>query len=500
VPAALALAVAVPAAAILLVTRFDGLYGQDPFAYYDYAVGPLRDQILRLASPPPFAWPPGYPLLIAVLSLALGTAPLVGQLVSIAAGSAAPVFTYLFAREVSPNQEQAGTPPLWSVPVLAGTVVAVTGQLWQSSIVVMSDTTGLAFATAAAWALARYARVARRRWLVLAAVTLACAISTRWIYGIVAAPFLIYAFLTLRRRPVRAAIGDAVVAAVAGALIVGPVVVPAVVGLATGGLGSAPFAVDLQVYSWDPLNSLRSDFDTVDGHLEYATANGAYYAILPWQWFFLTPLLAPAAVLGAWIVARRRDASGLLLLLGWVGSVYAFHAGAPWQNVRFGLAYLPPLAVLVAIGAVRLESILRPMLGRVSRGPMMLGIALMVIGAVVLTRGFVERKQDDLALVRWVQAQAPSDARLLTFDATLTFRHYARIETVDISDLTPRDLPPLLADGTATFVLLDVPNIERQWTGYAPADDYHWLRDGPGLVQLAAHGRYTLFAVKTPGL
>ena len=32
-----------------------------------------------------------------------------------------------------------------------------------------------------------------------------------------------------------------------------------------------------------------------------------------------------------------------LLILGWAGVVYAFHAGAAWQNFRFTLAYLPPL-------------------------------------------------------------------------------------------------------------------------------------------------------------
>ena len=45
-----------------VLPRFDGLYGQDPFAYYDYATGPLRSALLALQLPPPFTWPPGYPL------------------------------------------------------------------------------------------------------------------------------------------------------------------------------------------------------------------------------------------------------------------------------------------------------------------------------------------------------------------------------------------------------------------------------------------------------
>ena len=46
---------------IVTLRRFDGLYGQDAFAYYDYATGPLRAALLSLKLPPPFTWPPGSP-------------------------------------------------------------------------------------------------------------------------------------------------------------------------------------------------------------------------------------------------------------------------------------------------------------------------------------------------------------------------------------------------------------------------------------------------------
>src|SRR5438270_13897372 len=96
----IALALVVPAGALALRRHFDGLYGQDPYAYYDYAVGPLRDALLRLGPLPPFFWPPGYPLLVALASLALGTTPLAGQMVSLAGGALAAVFTLRLAREL----------------------------------------------------------------------------------------------------------------------------------------------------------------------------------------------------------------------------------------------------------------------------------------------------------------------------------------------------------------------------------------------------------------
>src|SRR5437868_3393316 len=74
--------------------RFDGLYGQDAFAYYDYA----RDLAARIAQglpPTPFVWPIGYPVLVALAALPLGWQPAAGQFVAVLAGAAVPVLTYL---------------------------------------------------------------------------------------------------------------------------------------------------------------------------------------------------------------------------------------------------------------------------------------------------------------------------------------------------------------------------------------------------------------------
>src|ERR671939_418721 len=129
---ALAALVAAPAAGIAALRGFDGLYGQDAYAYFDYATASVRDSILHLKPLEAFFWPPGYPLLVALVSLAVGPLPLAGQMVS----------------------------------------------------VVMADTTGLALATLAALALVRYARSGRLGWLILASGGLAYAMLARWLYGL----------------------------------------------------------------------------------------------------------------------------------------------------------------------------------------------------------------------------------------------------------------------------------------------------------------------------
>src|SRR5438128_3759686 len=126
-------------------------------------------------------------------------------------------------------------------------------------------------------------------------------------------------------------------------------------------------------------------------------------------------------LVGLWAAAHDWPRRWLLLIVGWAAIVYAFHAGAPWQNFRFSLAYLPPLAILVAAGLrwawvhVNRRS-LRALVGAWAA----LGLLSMAIGGVRLVQGFVDRKADDLALVHWVETQTPPSARLFSFGPTLT--------------------------------------------------------------------------------
>src|SRR5262249_36277893 len=125
---ALGLFLAIAAAAIARSRSFDGLYGQDAYAYFDYGTASVRESLVHLSALPPFFWPPGYPLLVALSSLPLGPSPLAGQLVSLLRGALVPVLTVLVVPGLWPKD-----PPL---ALLSGALVAVCGQLWQSSVVV----------------------------------------------------------------------------------------------------------------------------------------------------------------------------------------------------------------------------------------------------------------------------------------------------------------------------------------------------------------------------
>ena len=479
----------------LALTRFDGLYGQDSFAYFHYATGPLRQSLLHLQAPPAFFWPPGYPLLVAAVSSLVGIVPLAGQIVSVTAGAAVPFFTALLAAEMVRLDNTNATNRHWPlVPVVAGLIVAVTGQLLQSSLVVMADTLGLATATAGAWALVRYRRTGEAGWLAIAAAAFAWAIITRWIYGLVAVPFALWSFVLLARRPHRLALLKGAGATAVAAVILGPVLVPAISGLIAG--GNASFAGDLQVYSWSPANALRRVFTTGDGDLTYSLPTGLYYAIAPASWWYFSPALALLVLPGIWSVLYRPAMPVARLLVAWAAIVYTFHAGAPWQNPRFALAYLPPLAILAALGFAQLQAAAYIQIRRAATIVLVGGLALAAAGSIVLTDRFIERTQNDVAVVHWTERLAPGNAQLLTFGLTATFQQYGRLETLDLSELGSSKIAQLLSDGRPTVVLLDVAGLDRQWTGRPPWDNYRALRDGPGLVPLGARDGYTLFVVK----
>jgi hypothetical protein len=494
-PALLLLA---PVAALVLAGRFDGLYGQDPYAYYDYAMGPARQSLLSLRPLPPFFWPPGYPLLVALLSLLLGPGPIAGQVVSLAMGAAAVVFTLLLGEEFALAWG-------WPIPgaqrsaLVAGLLVACTGQLWQSSAVVMADTTGLAAATLGAWALLRYGRLHRAGWLLLASAALAAALLARWIYGLVAVPaglYVLWLLLGPQARPRRRLLHGAG-ATMTAAAILAPMLLPAIAGLWQRPGQAAPFAGTLQVYSWHPLNALQREFVTTDGHLSYRLPNGLYYFLAPAHRYYFTPLAAGFVLLGVFAVLRRgRGApAAAWTMLGWAGVVYGFHAGAPWQNFRFTLAYLPPLAVLAALG---FETALGWAGPRWRLVPILLlaaGLGLMVLGGAQLTRSFIVRKDGDLDTVRRVEALVPAGARLLVFGPTFTFKHYSALDSVELFYVTPDQLPAELDDGRLAYLLVDVSSLETQWRDEPVAADYRWLRDIRGLEPVEQFGSLTLFKV-----
>ncbi|MEL7236606.1 MAG: hypothetical protein AAGK74_19035, partial [Chloroflexota bacterium] len=323
---------------IAWLNGFDGLYGQDAFAYYDYGVNALREQFYP---PLPFFWPPGYPLVIFLTSFVVGASPLAGQLVSLLCGGLVVLATGLLTYEVWRGEHRL------AASLLAASVMAVAGQVWQSSAVVMADTLALATATMGVWALARYARLLERRsdvsfWLAVAAGLVGYATITRWIYGTVAIVCTMYAlWLFWQHRVV--ALRHGMIAAVVALAVLVPVLLPSLTGGETFG-GN----FQLQFKNWHPEYAFQHEFENADGRFSFAEVNALYYGRLLSTPFYFTPVLALFTLPGLLSVRRR----SFLPVVGWLLIVFGLLVGVPQQNIRFGLSYAPPVAVLCGVGMV----------------------------------------------------------------------------------------------------------------------------------------------------
>ncbi|HXV97727.1 MAG TPA: hypothetical protein VEC93_04825, partial [Anaerolineae bacterium] len=66
--------------AVIFFWQFDGLYGQDAYAYFQQATAITKNLPQGQAPPADFFWPNGYPLLIAFFMVFVGQDAWAGQL------------------------------------------------------------------------------------------------------------------------------------------------------------------------------------------------------------------------------------------------------------------------------------------------------------------------------------------------------------------------------------------------------------------------------------
>ncbi|MCC7449533.1 MAG: glycosyltransferase family 39 protein [Anaerolineae bacterium] len=465
--------------------RFDGLYGQDPYAYYSYGQQ-VRDSASRLQLPGKFYWPLGYPALVALGFILTNDQPLGPQMVTLMAGAAVSVLTFLLTFELARSSSRS-QPFARIAGLIAWAVVAVCGQLIQSSMVIMADAPALMWSTLSAWALVRYGRTRRARWIVLTAFALAWATMTRWQYGGLAPVWALY---VITQRPIHWR--HIVLAVMVGLITLSPQIAHSI-------QNPDPLLSHQWVQGWSFANAFARDFVTVDGTFHYDQTPAVYYAQPLYNVYFMSPLLIPLVVLGMMALFTSPPDRGILLV-GWIAMQYGFLAGIPYQNIRFALAVFPPLAVLAGIGAVWLLS------RRIRYQHFVQLVVVLVISygllttlhaAIPMITSFVAIKDADLAAARWIEAHIPEpESTVYCLDLLLTMEHYTTLRPVQIFGLSPEVLNDQLAHRPRpAYAVFNLWTTEHQWVGKSPWIVYHWLLDHPGLTAIGTFGNYTLFRI-----
>src|SRR5258708_3730326 len=204
------------------------------------------------------------------------------------------------------------------------------------------------------------------------------------------------------------------------------------------------------------------------------------------------PLLVIFLVIGAALATRLQP---LILLGGWIAVQYGFLAGIPYENIRFALAIVPPLAVMIGMGAAwpilaqnRLQLLIAPF------------VVLIVIYSLVATlrtsipifAGWVAAQDADLDASRWIEQHIPEPgATVYCLDLLLIMEHYTQLHPVQIYLMKPEQLSVQLERGHSDYAVFNLWTTEHQWYGLSPWIIYHWLL-GRGMTEIGTHGNYTL--------
>ena len=467
--------------AAISITGFDGLHGQDAFAYHRYA-GELREALAAAQPPPPFFWPIGYPLLVVTAMTVAGTGPLAGQAVSVLAGALLAPLLYGLARE-------SGVKPAGAA--LAGSLAASAAQpvIWSMSV--MSDAAGVAWVTLSAWALLRYSRTLRLRVLGLTAFSLACAILTRWVYLTAIVPWGLAVLLSWRAGAVgwKHAVRAAILTAAIGLTVVGMQFLPAI----GSSVRELPHTGDFMTVGWNPANAVRATVANSDGTFYYRWPIGVFYAMQAVHPRFIFPVLAPFFLLGLWEL-RKRPASHVALLVGWPAVVLTLLIGIAWENPRFSLAMFPPLAISTGIG---FDRALQSQWRRVSMAAAAVGLAGNLSWTTLDLHRFVGVKRSGLAITRWADEQVPPGAKIVALGLTEMIRHYTGRDVMELYSLDARSVRSQSRSGVPIYLLVDPNDLAGQWRGMAPDVNFESFRRHGSLVEVGRHSTWVLFHLET---
>ncbi|MBI3536119.1 MAG: phospholipid carrier-dependent glycosyltransferase, partial [Chloroflexi bacterium] len=312
--------------------EFDGLYGQDSFAYFDYAHS-LADSITRTTVPPPFFWPIGYPALTAFASFFIPI-EIAAQWINILCGALIATFTFLLARELTNNHR---------VAFIAAIIVAGAGQLFISSLAIMADASALMWTMISAYALARFNRARSPKWIAGAGIALGLAMMTRWIYALMIPVWFVA--LWKNKNEFAASFKNCARLILFSLLALSPQIALMLYHAPNFPLA---FIGDWARTGWDITHAWQNVIVNNDGNFSYALPVAAFYALPLAQPTYIFPFLTAFVLVGAW--SLRRDQFAARILIGWIVAQWIYLSGDAWENWRFALAYFPPAAILAAMG------------------------------------------------------------------------------------------------------------------------------------------------------
>lgn len=437
-------------AALAMLLRFNGLYGQDAHEYLRQSRALFarlcggQAQVSAGWGEADFAG--GYPLAGALLQVLGMDAVLALQVVSVlSAGAVLWLFERLL-RVLTPGTSRRSR---W---LYAALPLALSPLLLRSGLVVMSDAMGLALALAALWQGLLALEPRRRAGAVVWAAGLAVlAVTTRFALVALLLPLLAAVTWQLVQRGRWMWLLTATTAA-------GLALLPHF--WVKNGAETA-FLQHSLLQEWSLAHFFQSNFDTPSGTLRHTLPNALY---------LLFPLVQPAFCLllpGLFFLVKRTDVRlfSKKILLVCLVAYLTLLGGLPHQNLRYLLPAYVVVLLLLFPAWDRMVAYGSYFFPRLTRGVLTATMAVQVLCAAFFLQPTLLRHRLEQTLAAELRPLLPSGATLFAFDVDVALRSY--LPDIQHKNLWVRRYGQ--GDWTnGSFILFNEPALCEQWAGQNP--------------------------------
>lgn len=472
---------------LIIVFRFDGLYGQDAYAYLEFSKK-FYEAITQFQIPPNFYWPIGYYLFTSVITIFMsGNIDLAGLLVSLNSGSLCAGFVFLLAYELASEFDKKQRIRL---SLYAGLITAFSPILVKQSIVIMSDSLGLMFAAWGMWQFVKYFNEGRSKNVVFAFIMFSFAVMTRYAFALLVVPALAYLIFNLSvQKPLRRKyIKDVLIASLIGLIIFAP----QLYYIFSHGVSYFQYEGEHGTWAagWNVLNFFKNEFMTFDGTKHYKLWNSLYY---------LSPAFHPMYLLifgipflsGLYLLVKKKQNGILILMLGWIAAYYLYLSGNPFQSLRYTMSFLPAMAIISAYGLaeINIKSLYKNIF-------LYAGLVLFILYVVYHISAFTEQKNSELEVVNFVKSGIPGNSTIFAFDITLAVNHYTDFEAEEFFNNSEEQIKNKIDSSAGdTYIILPVKSIITQWKGLPLEKKYDFLRSNYPLQTVTQVNRFTIFNI-----
>jgi hypothetical protein len=506
-----------------LLARFsyDGLYGQDSYAYYYQALA-LRQDITGQPQPPwslfnsqAFRWPIGYHLHVIAGSF-FGDGHIGAWVLTLILTALTPALVYLMLGQL---WEGASLRSRVIGGLIAGSALVMTGTYVRFGISLMADVPALFWSLLGTYSFLRAwppreqsdGRQGSMGWAVVAGGALGIAVLVRYGSGLIFVPLMVYMALRWRQSGAKPVWGPklwlALVAFVAALL-------PEALYTLThaSGAGYSAFLSD-----WNVANIFSRTVTSSDGTATFDYSNIVFYLLFPLVnagTGFLSYFCLPPMLLGLAILIRERKWPVVGLLLSWCLVPALVFSGAPYQAHRFVLAYLPALGILVGIGgAVAVEFVLKMIPSRRESRALLFGILaallleLACVGAyqgwqsvrewVGIHAAFKVEEQGVVSLARSAigPGSAGAQPRVVSFGITSALSHYTHWTARDFYIYDEAAIESFFDGPGPRLIVLPEESMYTQWKDTPPGKRWQWMRAHYSLAKVGESGVYTIYLV-----